>query len=53
MSDRSDLGMSNVTSVGMPGAGTIRDMRQMGGPSLDDVNVNSLHQSKHPIKNQA
>ena len=45
--------MSNATSVGMPGVGTIRDMRQMGEPNLDDVNVNSLRQSKHPIKNQA
>ena len=46
--------MSNATSVGMPGAGTIRDMRQEigGGPAnLNQVEVGLT--SKHPIKQMA
>ena len=54
MSDRSELGMSNATSVGMPGTHTLRDMRSVGR-DLADINVglNQTNMSKHSIKNQA
>ena len=50
MSDRSELGMSNATSVGMPGVDTIRSMGT-GPPDIGHVEVGLG--TKHPIKQQA
>ena len=52
MSDRSELGMSNATSVGMPGTDTLRDMNSIGA-NLNNINVGLNQYSKHPIKNMA